>query len=170
MAQLHDFIFPWHVRARPRLETLATSSLPGRARANPPCRQRRRLNPAPAWRRPKRCPNVALLAHVWRHAHVASGSHEVSADVASRRRVTCSRGMREPAGIASKMWRHNGALGARWRRQMWRQNVASRAHMASGSHIAQNVLSLAHVAPDVASKRGVTSPRGARCGVKAWRH
>ena len=96
-------------------------------------------------------------------AHVASGKHVVSADVALKRSVTCSRGLGEQAGTArcgAKTWRQ----GARWRRQMWHQTVASLAHKASGSQLAS---------PDVASKRGVIGPCGvrgpdgvARCGVK----
>ena len=45
--------------------------------------------------------------------------------------------------------------GARWRGRTWRQNVASLAHMASGSHVAP---------PDVASKLGVRRHRS------TWRH
>ena len=74
----------------------------------------------------------------------------------------CSRGVREPAGIARcgvKTWRQ----GARWHRQMWRQNVASRAHVASGSPVASpNIWR-----PNVASR----APRrqGARWRRQTWR-
>ena len=113
------------------------------ARANPPCPQWRRkrvvANPAPAWRRPKWSPNVVLLAHVL-------PTHVVSPNVASKRGVTCSRGVRQP-----------------WGRQMWHQNVASLAHAASGSQVAL---------PEVASVARVASGSFgvARCGIKAWRH
>ena len=146
MAQLHDLIFLRRVRARPRLETLARFPPPippRRARANPPCPQRRRLNPAPAWCCPKLCPNVAPLAHVWRQlptevmwgrrmwrqnaaslAHVASGSQLASQDVVSKRDV------REQGGVARcgvKMRRHmpTWRQRARWHRKMWRQNVVN---------------------------------------------
>ena len=68
------------------------------------------------------------------------------------------------AGRGVKMWRHlpTWRQGARWRGRTWRQNVASLAHVASGSQVAW---------PDVASKRGVTCPRSvAGRGVKTWRH
>ena len=85
-------------------------------------------------------------------------------DVASKRGVTCPRGVREPGDVARcgvKTWRHlptwrrcsrtsvHGS-GFMWCCQMWRQNVASLAHVASGSHVAS---------PDVASE----------CGVRTWR-
>ena len=84
----------------------------------------------------------------------------VSPDVASKRGVTCPRGVRKAAIVASPdvgficprcgvTWRE----GASWHRQLWRQNVASLAHLASGSQVAP---------PDVAPKRGVTCPRGVR--------
>ena len=102
-------------------------------------------------------------------AHVASARHVVSADVASKRDVTCSRGVREASGVARcslKTWRQ-GARG--WRRQMWRQNVASRAHVASGCQVASpNAASKPGIidprvsSPDVAPKRGVTCPRHVR--------
>ena len=82
-------------------------------------------------------------------AHVASGSHVVSLDVAST----------DSAGIARcdvKTGRHSPAWrqGARWRRQMSRrQNVASLAHAASGSQMTSQ---------DVASKRRATDPRSAK--------
>ena len=168
MAQLHDLSLPRRVRARPRLFSRGYPFSPARARlrANPLCSQPRQkrvvANPAPAWRRPTPCPSVAFLAHMWRQETM-----QVSADVGSKRHVTWSRGVREPAGIARcgvreqggvarcgvKTWRHlptwrQGATWrqeATWRRQMWRQNVASLAHVASGG--------------------GVD-----RCGVKTWRH
>ena len=62
-------------------------------------------NPVPAWRRPKR---GAARSHVAPFARVASGSHVVLPDVASKRGVTCARGDREPAGIArcgGRTWR-----------------------------------------------------------------
>ena len=105
-------------------------------------------------------------------AHVASRSQVASPDVTSKRCVTCPRGVREPGGVSRcgvktlhhlRTWRQ----GAWWSRQMWRQNVASLAHVASGSHVAL---------PDVASKCGVTCPRGvmeprgeAGRGVRTWR-
>ena len=111
-------------------------------------------------------PNVASLAHV------ASGSQVAWPDVASRRGVTCPRGVREPGGVAGrgvKTWRHLLT--------QHQQNVASLAHVASGSQVAW---------PDVASKCGVTCLRGVRepgsvagrgvslgvaeRGVKMWRH
>ena len=45
-----------------------------------------------------------------------------------------------------RKWRQLAA----WRRQMWRQDVASQPHEASRRHLAS---------PDVASARGVTTPR-----------
>ena len=83
--------------------TTSTRNPCGVPPANQPCSQRVVANPAPAWRRPKRCPNVALL-------HVASGSHVVSADVASKRCVACSCGVREPAGIARCGLREQGGV------------------------------------------------------------
>ena len=49
-------------------------------------------------------------------------------------------------------WRQS-VVGARWRGRTWRQNVASLAHVASGSQVASQ---------DVASKCGVTCLRGVR--------
>ena len=102
------------------------------------------------WRRRTWRQNVASLAHV------ASGSQVAWPDVASKRCVTCPRGVREPGGVAGrgvKMWRHllTQHQGARWCRRTWRQNVASLAYVASGSQVAW---------PDVASKCGVTEPGG----------
>ena len=52
--------------------------------------------------------------------------------------------------------------GARWHRQMWRQNVASLAHAASGGQVAL---------PGVESKRGLPTRRqGARWRRQMWRH
>ena len=118
-------------------------------------------------------------------------SQAASPNVASKCGVTCPHCVREPGAwldVASK------------RARTWRQNVASLAHVASGSQVAwqawrQNVASLAHVtsgsqvaSQDVASKCGVTCLGGVRepggvagrgvkmcsCqserGVKMWRH
>ena len=70
-------------------------------------------------------------------------------DVASKRGHVAS---------ISQVWRHlpTWRQGARWRRRTWRQNVASLAHVASGSQVAW---------PDVASKCGVT----ARQVRRTWR-
>ena len=113
----------------------------------------------PTWRH-----EAMWCCRMWHHnmaslAHVASGSQLASPDVASKRGVTCTHGVREPAGVARcgvKTWRHLPACrqGATWRRQMWRQSVASLAHMASGSQGAMwrlqmwrlNVASLAYLA------------------------
>ena len=77
------------------------------------------------------------------------------------------------------MWRPTWRRGASWRCQMWRQNVASLAHVRSGSQVVArcgvktwrhlpNVASGSQVAsPDVASKRdalGVTCPRSQPAG------
>ena len=104
------------------------------------------------WRRRTWCQNVASLRKVaWQ-------------DMASKCGVTCLRGVREPGGVAGrgiKMWRHLPtwrlacAESLTWRRRTWRQNVASLAHVASGSHV---------VSPDVSSKRGV------RRHGSTWRH
>ena len=100
-AAIHDFIFPRCVHARPRLKALA-----GCTRANPPCPQWRRkrvvANPAPAWRRPKLFSKRGVArSRVAPVAHVASGSHVVSPDVASKRDVTCPPGVvREPGGVS----------------------------------------------------------------------
>ena len=145
MAQLHDLIFPSPVRARPRLETLAVS--PPRARAshaNPASPQCRRkcvvaensstcvASPQAVSKRGGARSSVAPVAHV------APGS---------------------PSGVGGcgvKTQRHllTWRQGARWRRQMWRQNVASGIQVAS---------------PDVASKRGVTYPCGIRGRHQMWR-
>ena len=184
----------------------------------------------PRWRGWTWRQNVASLAHV------ASGSQVAWPDVASKRGVTCSRGVREPntspdvaskcgvicprraskrgvtgprgvrepggvAGRGVKMWRQlpTWRQGARWRCRTWRQNVASlvyigvrepggvvgrgvklwRRYAASGSHVrrAQRSREWPYLASqDVASKCGVTCPRGVReprgvagRGVKTWR-
>ena len=123
-------------------------------------------------------------------AHVASGSQVASPDVASKRGVLCRRGVREPGGVTTcgdktsvtcprdvrdpggvarcgvKTWRHC-PTGPCSRRQIRRQNVASRAHVSQWPHLA-----LQDVAPErgVARSRGVREPRGvAGCGVKTWR-
>ena len=154
------------------------------------------------WRRRTWRQNVASLAHA------ASGSQVASRDVASKRGVTCPRGVRnplaspnvaskcgvtcprdvrEPGGVAGrgvKKWRHlpTWRQGARWRRRTWRQNVASLAYVASGSHVrspelCQRSREWPHLASqNVASKCGVTCSRGVReprgvagRGVKTWR-
>ena len=110
-------VFCMRVRTRPRLETQARFP-PPRARVRPPCRTAALdvvANPAPAWRRPKWCPNVALVAHVASGSHVvsadvasnamgrqnvASWSKVASPDVASKRGVTDPRSVRQPGGVA----------------------------------------------------------------------
>ena len=170
MAQLHDLIFPRRARARPRLETVTgfpRAQAHGVGNVSSPIQHRR----------------AAARSCVAPVAHVASGSHVVSADVASKRGVTCSRAVLEPAGIA-RCGIKTCRQGARWRCQMWRQNVASRSRVASPD-VAFKMWR--HVAsPDVASKCGVTCPRGVRQpggvagvgtgfapmaspGVRAWR-
>ena len=128
--------------------------------------------------------------------NVASGSNVASPDVASKRGVTCPHGVREPGGVAKcgvKTWRHvptgvrepDGVARcgvktwrhlptwrqrARWRRQMWRQNVASLKGEGWRCQMwRQNMASLARAVsggrvalPDVAIKCGVTCPRGVR--------
>ena len=99
----------------------------------------------------------AVRSRVVPFAHMASGSHVVWPDVASKPGVTCPRGVREPGGV----------------------------HMASESHVeSPDVASIrgvtcsrgVRVPADVASKRGVACPTAsepagiARCGVKTWRH
>ena len=124
--------------------------------------------------------NVASLADV------ASGTQVASQDVASKCGVTCPRGVREPGGVAGhgvrmwrhlptwqpggvtgrgvKMWRHlpTWRQGARGRRRTWRQNVASLAYVASGSHVRSPGLcpALTRVASLGVAERGV----------KMWRH
>ena len=96
------------------------------------------------------------------HANVASGRQLASPDVASKRGVRASPGVSSKRGVTCPLGvrEPNG-------RQMWRQNVASIAQLASGSQL---------TSPDLASKRSVTCPPGvrklggvARCGVKTWR-
>ena len=111
----------------------------------------------------------------------------MSPDAASKHGVTCLHGVREPGGVARrgvKNWRHLLARHqrARWHVQMWRQNVASLACVASGSHAASLELyqGSCHwprlASEDVASERGVTCSRGAidlrgvaGRGVNTWR-
>ena len=111
-------------------------------------------------------PDVASVAHVASGSQLASpdvvskrgvtcppwrqGSRLVFLDVASKRGVTCAPGVREPCGVADVASRRGvtctlGSQGASWHRQIWCQNVASLAHLASGNQVAS---------PDVASKRG----------------
>ena len=91
----------------------------------------------------------------------------------------------KPGGVAGrgvKMWRHlptwrQGATcgrrssasahasGLTWRRRTWRQNVASLAHVASGSHVASPGTWRQNVASGAIDLRGVTGR-----GVKKWRH
>ena len=143
MAQLHDLIFLRRVHTRPRLKALAGF------RARPPCphwhRKRVVANPAPAGGRPKLLWNRGAAG-----SPVASGSHVVSTDVASKRGVTCPHGVREPAGIA----------------QMWRQNMASLARGA-GRQLprACGVRTWRHLPT---WRQGASCH--ARCGVKTWRH
>ena len=111
----------------------------------------------------------AWCGRTWRQkvaslAHVASGSQVASPNVASKRGVTCQRGVGGRQNVASLAhWRQ----GVRCRGRTWRQNVASLAH-GVGSQVSW---------PDVTSKRGVTGPRSVRYpggvagrGVKIWRH
>ena len=98
-------------------------------------------------------------------AHVASGSQVASQDVASKCGVTCLRGVREPGGVAGrgvKMWRHLPA---------WRQGATCGRRSSARAHARPRLAS-----QNVASKCGVTCPRGvrelrgvARRGVKTWR-
>ena len=106
---------------------------PRRARQSATHWRRKRVvaNPAPAWRRPKWCRIVALLAHmrrqlptrrqeaIWCRRNVASGSQVASSDVASKRGVTGPRSVRELGAIVKcgvKMWRH-------WRAKAWRHLI-----------------------------------------------
>ena len=79
------------------------------------------------------------------------------------------------AGPGVKKWRHllTWRQGARWRRQTWRQNVASLAHVASGSQVA----SPGHLPTWRQGPRWrrrtwrhwATWRRGARCRGRTWR-
>ena len=105
----------WHsyrIRSSPGVSTNDFDSKPWLgspgAWANSPCPQNRRkrvvANPAPAWRRRKWSPNVALPAHVWRWLPT----------------------WHQPCGVTGcgvKTWRHLPT---------WRQG-ATLAHMASGA-------------------------------------
>ena len=92
---------------------------------------------------------------------------------------TCRRKCRTCVIAQSATWCPR--QGTRWRGRTRRQNVASLAHVASGSQVASpNVTSMASGSQvawlDVASKFGATCPRGVReprgvagRGVKTWR-
>ena len=124
---------------------------------------------------------------MWRHLHVASGSQVAWLDVASKCGVTCPRGLREPGGVAGrgvKTWRHLPTLASGSQvaspdvASKRGQNVASLGHAASGpGGVAGRGVKTWRPAtwrqawPDVASKCGVTGPRGvrARWRRRTWR-
>ena len=148
---------PQPLRARARARTHRVHSDVGNVSSQMP--HLRGIAQSATW-----CPNVASLAHV------ASGSQVASPNVTSKCGVTCRRGVREPGGVAGrgvKMWRHlpTWRQGARWRGRTWRQNVASLAHVASGSHVGRGVRMWRHWPRGVRESGGVTGR-----GVKMWRH
>ena len=152
MAQLHDLIFLKRCLTRHSPRWVPARACARKHRPRPQWR-RKRVVTFPAWRRPKWFPNVVLLVHIWRQ--LPAWRQEAITwrwrQGATKRCVMCP-----PA------WRQ----GARSRRQMRCQNVASLAHVTSGSQcgFARCGVGSPVASPDVASKRGVTCSRrqGAR--------
>ena len=133
----------------------------------------------PTWRQGVRWRGWTWRQNVASLGYVASGSQVAWPDVASKRGVTCPRGVREPGGVAGrgvKTWRHwpTRRQGVRWRGWTWRQNVASLAYVASGSQVAsrQNLRyvreprAVAGALPSLTRAASGVAERG----VKMWRH